>query len=133
MQHGRARALLFALALVLVAACGGGGGATEGVRSVPPGEAVAAAAEPDTVVIDVRTPQEYAEGHLAGARNVPLAGDFEAAVERLPRDERYVLYCRTGSRSRQAAQLMEQLGFTDVLEAGGLSGLAEAGAEVAAG
>ena len=120
-------------AALLLAGCGEDASTAAGVRTVSAQDAVAVIQQDDAVVIDVRTPEEYAEGHLASARNVPLAGDFEADVSRLPRDATYVLYCRTGNRSAQAAEVMERLGFTDVRDAGGLPGLAAAGAEVVAG
>ena len=125
--------LVGAAVAVLLSGCGGGEATAAGVRTVPAQDAVAVVAEDDTVVIDVRTPEEFAEGHLAGARNLSLAGDFESEVARLPRDARYVLYCRTGNRSAQAADIMQRLGFTDVRDAGGLSDLAAAGAEVVTG
>lgn len=131
--------------LVLVAGCSDGGGsaapsssatrpaagqgAAAGVRTVPGDEALALAAQ-GAVVLDVRTPEEYAEGHLRGARNVGLADGFEQAVAALPRTGRYVVYCRSGNRSAQAAAIMKGLGFTDVADAGGLDALASAGGDV---
>ena len=134
MPH-RARTILVAVAAaVLLSGCGvDHAGSAAGVRSVAAQDAVSALAESDAVVLDVRTPEEFAEGHVAGSRNLSLAGDFESELARLPRDSRYVLYCRTGNRSAQAADIMERLGFTDVLDAGGLSDLAAAGAEVVSG
>lgn len=134
--RGRAGAVAVAVAAALVVTgCGEAddGVAVGGVRTVSAEQAVEVAAEQSTVVLDVRTPEEFAEGHVAGARNVPLAGEFEKAVADLPRDGRYVLYCRTGNRSAEAADIMERLGFTDVLDAGGLTALADAGAEVVRG
>lgn len=137
MQHLIRRTALAAVAAALaltVSACGGGAEeGSAGVRTIPAKDAVAVVEADDVVVLDVRTPEEYAEGHLAGARNLSLADDFENAVAQLPRDGRYVLYCRTGNRSVQAADIMERLGFTDVLDAGGLPALASAGAQVVVG
>jgi phage shock protein E len=104
--------------------------ADSGVRAVDPGAGLRLTARQDAVVLDVRTPEEFGDGHLEGARNLPLADDFAAAVARLPRDGSYVLYCRTGNRSAQAAQIMAGLGFTDVADAGGLDALAAAGGRV---
>ena len=133
-RSARGRAVAVAAALLLTG-CGQAedGAAASGVRTVSAEQAVEVVAEQQTVVLDVRTPEEFAEGHVAGARNVPLAGEFEKAVADLPRDGRYVLYCRTGNRSAEAADIMERLGFTDVLDAGGLTALADAGAEVVRG
>jgi phage shock protein E len=75
----------------------------------------------DTVVIDVRTPAEFAEGHLAGAVNIDVQGaDFDARVSELPTDGDYVVYCRTGNRSAAAIARMEGLGFENLVNAGGL-------------
>lgn len=76
------------------------------------------------VLIDVRTPAEYNEGYLDGALNIDFnAPDFEAQIAELPRDDSYVLYCRSGNRSGQAKAIMDQMGFTDVVNAGGYEDL----------
>lgn len=75
----------------------------------------------DTVVVDVRTPAEYAEGHLEGAINVDLeSGSFEEQIAELPTDGDYIVYCRSGNRSSQAAAIMAELGFEHVTDAGGI-------------
>jgi len=74
------------------------------------------------VIIDVRTPEEYAEGHLEGAINVNLqSGSFEQEIAEQPLDGTYIVYCRTGNRSAQAVAIMTELGFGDVTDAGGVS------------
>lgn len=84
----------------------------------------------DDVVIDVRTPEEFEAGHLRGAMNLNVrSDDFRAGVELLDRDTKYFLYCRTGNRSQQAAQIMNDLGFKAVYNVGGFEALAEAGAD----
>ena len=76
----------------------------------------------DTVVIDVRTPAEFAEGHLDGAVNIDVQGaDFDALVSELPTDGDYVVYCRSGNRSAAAIERMKGLGFTNLVNAGGLN------------
>ncbi|HEX6954953.1 MAG TPA: rhodanese-like domain-containing protein [Agromyces sp.] len=90
-----------------------------------------AAAEPielasDSVVIDVRTPGEYAAGHLDGAVNLDLAsGDLASELPALDDGEEYVVYCKSGNRSAQAAQLMEQAGL-EVTDAGSMQQAADA-------
>lgn len=90
-----------------------------------------AAAEPieltsDTVVIDVRTPGEYAAGHLDGAVNLDLAsGELASEIPALDAGEEYVVYCKSGNRSAQAAQLMEQAGL-EVTDAGSMQQAADA-------
>lgn len=101
--------------------------ATAGTRTVTAPEALALARRPGAVVLDVRTPQEYADGHLADARNIALGDGFAAAVGDLPRDGAYVLYCASGNRSAQASSIMSGLGFADVADAGGLNQLVDAG------
>ena len=80
-----------------------------------------------SVVIDVRTPQEYAEGHLQGAMNIDVqSGSFEQQVSELETGGSYVVYCRSGNRSARAADLMAKLGFQHVVNAGGLQDAAHA-------
>ncbi len=78
-----------------------------------------------TVVVDVRTPDEYASGHLDGAINVDVqSADFDSQISALPKDGAYVVYCRSGSRSSAAAARMADLGFGQVTDAGALSAAA---------
>ena len=68
------------------------------------------------VILDVRTPEEFAEGRLAGAVNVNLlAQDFETRLGQFDRSKTYLVYCRTGNRSTRAIQIMKRLGFQSVL------------------
>jgi phage shock protein E len=79
-------------------------------------------------VIDVRTPEEFATGHLRGATNIDVqAADFHQRVGELDKGASYVLYCRSGSRAGAAADMMLDMGFTDVVNAGGYDTLAAAG------
>lgn len=82
-------------------------------------------------VIDVRTQEEYDEGHLADVdrHHNLLNGDFEAQLDSLDKNETYYLYCRTGNRSGQAAELMIGNGFENVYNIGGFKDLVDAGAE----
>ena len=84
----------------------------------------------DAVVVDVRTPGEYAAGHLAGAVNVDFLGDFETQMGAFDRERPVYLYCASGTRSGRAASLLERMGFRTVVNAGSYSSLVEAGAEV---
>jgi rhodanese-related sulfurtransferase len=99
-------------------------------RPVPPADVAALlAAEPDVVVLDVRTPAEFAAGRLAGARNLDVSDPgFAAGVAALDPAARYVVYCRSGNRSATAVQMMRDAGFTDVVEvAGGITAWVAAG------
>lgn len=83
------------------------------------------------VIIDVRTQEEWDEGHLAEADlhyNL-LNGNFEAQLDSLDKDETYYLYCRSGNRSGKAAELMIENGFANVYNIGGFQNLVDAGLE----
>lgn len=80
-----------------------------------------------TVIIDVRTPEEFAEGHVQGALNHDLlGGGFQAVLPQLDKNVAYKLYCRSGNRSGQAMALMQQAGFTKVENLGSLQEAADA-------
>ena len=89
----------------------------------------------DLVVLDVRTPEEYAEGHLDGAVLVDFyAPDFAEQLAALDTDVPYLVYCRSGNRSGQAIDVMEQLGFTSVVDVdGGIVAWSDAGLPVTTG
>ena len=81
---------------------------------------------PASRVIDVRTAEEFAEGHVKGARNLDIRnGDFEAALENLEKDDPYSVYCRSGNRSATAVELMRNAGFTNVVDLGALEDAAQ--------
>lgn len=83
----------------------------------------------DLVVLDVRTPEEFASGHLDGAVMIDFhRADFKEQLAELDRDVPYLLYCRSGNRSGQTRALMADLGFADVADVdGGILAWAEAG------
>ncbi len=121
----RSRLLLLALPFaLLVAACGGSSapestGDDGGVRLVQPADADALLGD-DVVVLDIRTPEEFQAGHVADAIMIDFyADDFADQLAELDRDATYVMYCRSGNRSAQAAETMTNLGFTDVAEIDG--------------
>jgi phage shock protein E len=71
----------------------------------------------DFVIVDVRTPAEFAAGHLAGAVNVDFrASEFEAKLTRLNRGTSYLIYCRVGHRSANAVPVFKRLGFVSVFD-----------------
>ena len=73
------------------------------------------AGQADFVILDVRTPGEFSEGHLRGAVNLDVQSpDFEKRLRALDRNKSYLVYCRTGNRSRQAILAMEALGFRSI-------------------
>ncbi|MFM1795461.1 MAG: hypothetical protein RLZZ340_138 [Actinomycetota bacterium] len=67
-------------------------------------------------VIDVRTPDEFASGHLDGALNIDIQGSaFATEIGALDKSANYVIYCRSGNRAGQAVTYMQDNGFTGVL------------------
>lgn len=120
----RLAALLASLVIVVaLAGCGG----TAGVQK--PGAAEAVKLLANRVVIDVRTPAEYAQGHLAGAQNIDVeAADFATRIAALDKGAAYLVYCRSGRRSAIAADEMAKAGFTNIVDGGGMDELVAAGA-----
>jgi rhodanese-related sulfurtransferase len=67
-------------------------------------------------VIDVRTPDEFATGHLDGALNIDIQGaSFATEIDALDKSSNYVIYCRSGNRAGQAVTYMQDNGFTGTL------------------
>ena len=89
----------------------------------------AAAAEPGVTILDVRTPEEYAAGHLVGAVNVDVSStDFAELVSALDPAGDYAVYCRSGNRSRAAIEAMTGLGYANTVGLeGGITAWTEAG------
>ncbi len=96
--------------------------ATQSISVVSAEEAntIIESAPADLVVLDVRTQDEYDEGHLAGAVMVDFyAADFADQLATLDPTVPYVVYCRSGNRSGQAREMMNELGFLDVRDVEG--------------
>lgn len=73
------------------------------------------------LIVDVRTPEEFAAGHIPDAINVPNETIAENAAKDLPDKDRLLLiYCRSGNRSKQASSVLAGLGYTNVKEFGGI-------------
>ncbi|MEH7276976.1 rhodanese-like domain-containing protein [Neobacillus vireti] len=69
--------------------------------------------EEKVIVLDVRTPEEYNSGHIPDSELVPLKV-FEGMSEDLEKDKNYLLVCRSGNRSQQAAEILTSKGFKNV-------------------
>jgi len=81
---------------------------------------------PAPIVIDFRSAAEYAEGHVLGAINLDIEnGAFQAELSSLDNSVGYALYCRSGSRSAMAAELMATSGFAEVRDLGALESAAQ--------
>lgn len=80
----------------------------------------------DPVWIDVRSEAEYAEDHIEGDDNIPLAAiDTDALAAQFGKDAEINLYCRSGNRAGQAKAVLEAAGFTNVSNVGGISDVRE--------
>ena len=85
-------------------------------------EAVKMMQEMETVIVDVRTPEEYAEGHIPLAVNLPLSDVVSRSETVLPdKDACLLVYCRSGNRSKQASEKLAELGYSRVFEFGGIN------------
>lgn len=96
---------------------------TTGYRQVTTEEAVnIMQTEENYVILDVRTAQEFASGHIPGAALLP---NETIGTEDIPllhdKDQLILVYCRSGNRSKQAAEKLAQLGYTNIVEFGGIN------------
>ena len=87
---------------------------------------------PDFFIIDVRTPEEFAQGHLENAVNIDYhSAAFSDEIKTLDKNRTYLIYCRTGARSGQALGLMAVLQFAEVYNiSGGITAWQAAGLPV---
>lgn len=90
-------------------------------RSVESDEFARLIAEKEVQLVDVRTPSEYAEGHISGAVNMDVQGEsFAEQVKTLDKERPVALYCRSGRRSKLAAEQVSQAGYEVVELNGGI-------------
>lgn len=103
--------------------------------SLSPSEFAAAAKLPNTMLVDVRTPSEFAAGHIAGALNLDVqSATFTQTLATLDPGKTYAVYCHSGNRSKAAMTAMTQSGFTHLFDlAGGISAWQSAGGQVVTG
>ena len=73
------------------------------------------------VLLDVRTPQEYREGHIPGSVNVPLQSLGREGTLPAEKDAALFVYCHSGARSRQAAEVLTRMGYGNVKNIGGIA------------
>ena len=112
--------LLISLSLFGLSACNGGTNATyEQITAKEAKEIMDA--EKDYIIIDARTEEEFAEGHIKGAILIPEYEIVKRAEKELPNKEQLILvYCRSGRRSKIASEELAKLGYTNVKEFGGI-------------
>lgn len=136
MQITRARHIATALVAsgaLALAGCGGDpepaaiAAAAPAAQSAEGSGPTQAAQAAQAIIIDVRTPEEFAMGHLEGALNLDVEGGaFEAGLAELDPSATYIVYCRSGRRSALAAATMAAKGFTAVTDLGALEQAAAA-------
>ena len=121
-------AVLIAVGIIIVAGIallGGGDTATSEVYLPEPGlisptryQELFVDSDVEHYLLDVRTIEEFNDGHIANAENIPVQV-IEQYLEDIPTDMPVVLYCRSGNRSGQAALILENAGYTDVYDIDG--------------
>jgi len=126
---------LIAILLGTTALLAGCSSDSASVENVSADQFLTASAEPGTVVVDVRTPAEFAAGHVDGAVNIDVeSADFASQIATLPNETTYAVYCRSGRRSALATDQMAEAGFTSLVNLeGGVADLQAAGAPIVTG
>ena len=127
MKHQRnnkirvAAAAVAALLAALLAACGAS--SKPSYRQITADEAARMMQEEtDFVLLDVRTQEEYASGHIPGAICIPNETIGSDEIKELPdKDQLILVYCRSGNRSKQASEKLAALGYTNIVEFGGIN------------
>ena len=116
------RLLPFILSMMLLSSCSAPGDSANSYRQVSMDEAVKMMKnEKNYIILDVRRPDEYAEGHIPGAINVPNEDIGTSEIAELPNKSQLILvYCRSGRRSKEAAAKLVKLGYTNIVEFGGI-------------
>ena len=115
--------LLFAvLSAMLLTSCAADTSSSNGYRQVSASEAAELMrSEKNYVILDVRRADEYADGHIVGAINIPNETIGDAEIAELPdKNQMILVYCRSGNRSKQASDKLAKLGYTNVYEFGGI-------------
>lgn len=114
--------ILSVLTFCGLASCNDGGSELVGYEQISQAEAKRLMdTEKDYIIIDARTQSEFDEGHIPGAILIPEYEIAERAEKELPnKDQLILVYCRSGRRSKIAAQALADLGYTNVKEFGGI-------------
>ena len=112
----------FLMALLLLAGCGAQS-EESAYRQVNAEEAATMMEEESSyIILDVRTAEEYSEKHIPGAINIPNETIGTEDIPELPDKEQLILvYCRSGNRSKQASEKLVKLGYTNIVEFGGIN------------
>ena len=110
------------LSLLLLAGCAAPAEQEANYRQIGMDEAIAMMEEEnDYIVLDVRTPEEFADKHIPDAINIPNETIGTEDIPELPdKDQLIMVYCRSGRRSKEAAEKLVKLGYTNIVEFGGI-------------
>lgn len=111
------------MALLLLSGCAAQAQKEQSYRQINMDEAIAMMeAESDYIILDVRTPEEFSEKHIPGAINVANETIGSEEIPELPdKDQLILVYCRSGNRSKQASEKLVALGYTNIVEFGGIN------------
>ena len=115
------RLLPFILSLLFLSSCGTPG-SSPGYKEITMSDAIKMMeAEKNYIILDVRRADEYAEGHIPGAINIPNEVIGTEEIPELPDKSQLILvYCRSGRRSKEASEKLVKLGYTNIVEFGGI-------------
>ncbi len=110
------------LSALMFTGCAGAGNQANTYRQISMDDAVAMMAqETGYVILDVRRPDEFAAGHIPNAINVPNETIGAEEIPELPdKDQLIMVYCRSGRRSKEASEKLVKLGYTNIVEFGGI-------------
>ena len=110
------------LSALMFTSCASSNNQTNTYRQISMDEAVTMMAEErGYIILDVRRPDEFAAGHISGAINVANESIGTAEIPELPdKDQLIMVYCRSGRRSKEAAEKLVKLGYTNIVEFGGI-------------
>ena len=117
------RVISFVLSFLLLTGCAAPAASEASYRQIGMDEAVAMMAEESNyILLDVRTPEEFSEKHIPGAVNIPNETIGTEEIPELPDKAQLILvYCRSGNRSKQASEKLVRLGYTNIVEFGGIN------------
>ena len=111
------------LSVLFLAGCALPAGQEVSYRQINMDEAITMMEEESSyMILDVRTPEEFADKHIPGAINIPNETISTEEIPELPdKDQLILVYCRSGNRSKQASEKLAALGYTNIVEFGGIN------------
>ena len=111
------------LSVLFLAGCALPAGQEVSYRQINMDEAITMMEEESSyIILDVRTPEEFADKHISGAINIPNETISTEEIPELPdKDQLILVYCRSGNRSKQASEKLAALGYTNIVEFGGIN------------